>query len=128
MTDLHPSSAPPAEPGSSAPQPQNRQTKPHRGNLLRTLGIVGLISSLILWPVGLILSLIVVILAIIDLQEIRHGSMDPSGNGMTQTALICGVIGVVLGIIGMVLAQTVLKPIIDDYMRRNGLQNQGGFR
>jgi hypothetical protein len=36
-----------------------------------------------------------------DLREMTAGIMDPSGRGMTQAGKICGMIGVILAIVGM---------------------------
>ncbi len=79
---------PPAE-----PLPQTHQ-QPHRGTLILVLGILGLvccfICGIIAWVMGSG-----------DLKEMDAGTMDASGRGLTQAGKICGMIGVILWIIGL---------------------------
>jgi hypothetical protein len=66
--------------------------KPHRGGLILTLGILGLVLCHFLgipaWIMGSA-----------DLKEIRAGRMDPAGQGLTQAGKILGIIACVLMII-----------------------------
>jgi hypothetical protein len=39
-----------------------------------------------------------------DLNEIRSGRMDPSGEGTTQAGRICGMIATILAVLGIVIA------------------------
>ena len=68
----------------------------HRGGLILTLGIVGLvccgIAGIIAWVMGHS-----------DLREIKEGRMDPAGRGMTQAGMICGIISVIFSAIGLVV-------------------------
>jgi hypothetical protein len=68
--------------------------KPHRGVVVLVLGILGIvvcfICGIIAWAMGNN-----------DLREMAAGTMDPSGRGMTQAGKICGMIGVILAIVGM---------------------------
>ena len=78
---------PPAEPvGYPGPQVP---LKPHRGAVILTLGIVGLvicfICGIIAWVMGRE-----------DLRQMDMGQMDPSGRGLTQAGTICGMISVIL--------------------------------
>ncbi len=70
--------------------------KPHRGGLVLALGILGIvccfICGIIAWVFGSN-----------DLKEMAAGTMDPSGKGMTQAGKICGIISVVLQIVGLVI-------------------------
>ncbi|MCS7014857.1 MAG: hypothetical protein NZM42_01905 [Gemmatales bacterium] len=63
--------------------------EPHRGGLILTLAILGL---LICGP----LALAAWLMAVSDLQKIRHGTMDKSGYGLTQAGLVVGIIGTIL--------------------------------
>ena len=79
-----------AEPPAQAPQ------RPHRGVLILVLGILGLvccfICGIIAWVMGSG-----------DLREMDAGTMDSSGRGLTQAGKICGMVSVILQIIGFVL-------------------------
>lgn len=76
--------------------PTQLQLRPHRGGVILTLGIIGIvccfICGIIAWVMGKS-----------DLQEIDAGRMDPSGRGLTQAGKICGMVSVILWIIGLVL-------------------------
>lgn len=79
------------------PQPSMQQPlRPHRGGIILALGILGLvccfICGIIAWVMGNN-----------DLKEMAAGRMDPSGQGMTQAGRICGMISVILLIIGFVI-------------------------
>lgn len=67
---------------------------PHRGGLILTLSILGLVCcaplSLVAWLIGAN-----------DLSRIRHGTMDPSGYGTTQAGMIIGIVGTVLWILSL---------------------------
>ena len=69
---------------------------PHRGTLILVLGIIGIvccfICGIIAWVMGNN-----------DLKEIDAGRMDPTGRGLTQAGKICGMIGVILWIIGLAI-------------------------
>ena len=38
-----------------------------------------------------------------DMRKIGEGHMDPEGSGMTKAGLICGIIGTILALIGLVM-------------------------
>ena len=70
--------------------------KPHRGTLILVLGILGLVVcaplAIAAWVMGAG-----------DLKQIDAGTMDPSGRGTTQAGMICGIIGTILLIIGVIV-------------------------
>jgi len=68
--------------------------KPHRGVAILVLGILGIV-------VCFICGIIAWVMGNNDLREMAAGIMDPSGRGMTQAGKICGMIGVILAIVGM---------------------------
>lgn len=70
---------------------------PHRGSTILVLGILSLVFCVIL-------GIIAWVMGNHDLEEMRAGRMDPSGEGMTQAGRICGIISVVLNLVGIVLA------------------------
>jgi hypothetical protein len=97
-----------------------RDVLPHRGGVILTLGIISTAGSLICGVFGGFLGLGLGIPAVLmgrrDLQQIDAGTMDPDGHGLTKAGLICGIIGIVLGILLMlacgvylVFVMTVLR-------------------
>ena len=69
---------------------------PHRGVLILVLGILGIvccfICGIIAWVMGNN-----------DMREIDAGRMDPTGRGLTQAGKICGMVGVILSIVAIVM-------------------------
>jgi len=74
---------------------------PHRGTLILVLGILGIvccfICGIIAWVMGKN-----------DLREMDAGKMDPTGRGLTNAGKICGMVGVILAIVGLVIQLLVL--------------------
>jgi len=70
--------------------------KPHRGTMILVLGILGLVVcsplAIAAWVMGSG-----------DLKEMDAGTMDPAGRGNTQAGKICGIIGTILMIVGLVV-------------------------
>ena len=92
MTDVQQVPVVPVESQSPPQQP----LAPHRGGLILALGILGIvccfICGIIAWVMGNN-----------DLREIDAGRMDPSGRGLTQAGKICGMVSVILQIVGFVI-------------------------
>ncbi|MDT8300278.1 MAG: DUF4190 domain-containing protein [Sedimentisphaerales bacterium] len=69
---------------------------PHRGVLILVLGILGIvccfICGIVAWVMGNN-----------DMREIDAGRMDPTGRGLTQAGKICGMVGVILSIVAIVM-------------------------
>jgi predicted Zn finger-like uncharacterized protein len=76
--------------------------RPHRGGLILTLGILGLVLSCCPMA-GWILGGIALSMGNTDLQAMSRRQMDRSGQGMTQAGKICGLIAVILATISSVL-------------------------
>ena len=76
--------------------PPQQPLAPHRGGVILALGIIGIvccfICGIIAWVMGNS-----------DLREMAAGRMDRSGQGMTQAGKICGMIGVILWVITLVV-------------------------
>jgi hypothetical protein len=70
--------------------------KPHRGTLILVLGILSLVLCA---PLGIAAW----IMGNGDLKQIDAGTMDPSGRSTTNAGRICGMIGTILLIIGVVV-------------------------
>jgi hypothetical protein len=69
--------------------------RPHRGATIQTLGILGLVLFW-MFPVGLILCITAITMASSDLDLMRRGLMDRSGESATNTGKTCGIIGLCL--------------------------------
>jgi hypothetical protein len=70
---------------------------PHRGTTVLVLGILGLVLSCF------ILGIIAWVMGSGDLRAMREGRMDRAGEGTTRAGMICGIISVILSILGIVL-------------------------
>jgi len=70
--------------------------KPHRGTVILVLGILGL---LICGP----LAIAAWVMGSSDLKEMNAGTMDPAGRGNTQVGKVCGIIGTILMVVGLVI-------------------------
>ena len=91
------------EEGTQAPpeavqaQPVSGQPlNPHRGVLILILGILSIVCCFIL-------GIVAWVMGNNDLREMAAGRMDPSGRGLTQAGKICGIIGVAIQIVFIVL-------------------------
>lgn len=69
--------------------------KPHRGPVVLTLGILGLVFT---GACGFIIGIIAWVMGNADLKEMDRGAMDPAGRGLTQAGRICGMISTIIGI------------------------------
>lgn len=70
--------------------------RPHRGGTVLVLGILGLV-------VCCICGIIAWFMSNNDQREMSAGRMDSSGRNITQAGGLCGVVGVVLSIVGGIL-------------------------
>jgi len=77
--------------------------RPHRGAMVLTLGILGLVICTICGVVALIMGKN-------DLRDIDAGRMDPTGRGLTQAGWILGIIGTVF--LGIQLCMVLLYLVI----------------
>ena len=101
----HPRTAPGDElPGPAAGQSQ----RPHRGELILALGIVGLLlGSVLVCP---IISMMAWVMGSADLNEMRQGRMDERGHKLTRTGQILGAVYSAIWIVAMaVLLFVVLR-------------------
>lgn len=82
-------------PPPTAPGPvQNLQ--PHRGVLILVFGILGII-------ICVIFGIVAWVMGAGDLRAMAEGRMDPTGEGLTKAGKICGMISVVLTIVGIAI-------------------------
>ncbi|MEJ5296630.1 MAG: serine/threonine-protein kinase [Armatimonadota bacterium] len=87
-------------PDSTGARPPGVFVRPHRGETILILGILGLLCCV---P----LALAAWLMGSSDLNEINAGRMDRAGHDMTQAGMICGIIGTVLGGVWFFLALAV---------------------
>lgn len=82
---------------SSTPQPPTQQDsqnfQPHRGTMILIFGILGVSCC---FPFGIAAW----VMGHADMKLIDSGEMDPTGRGMTNGGKICGIISVILTVIG----------------------------
>lgn len=89
-----------------AVQPTAQQPlQPHRGAGILALGILGIlvcfICGIVAWVMGNN-----------DLREMNAGRMDPAGRGLTQAGRICGIISVILLILGLLIALLIMAFLV----------------
>jgi hypothetical protein len=97
-------SAPPPPPSSGQRTTARRSggfsslgKKPHRG-------VAVLVLAIMAWVVGcFVLSIVALIMASNDLEEIQAGTMDPEGESMTQAGRIVAIIHLVISAIGLLV-------------------------
>jgi hypothetical protein len=78
-------------------RPPRRFVAPHRGGLILTFGILGLVvpcASVIFGPIAWIMGNT-------DLGQIRAGTMDPAGEGLTQAGRVLGIVSTVMTLAGL---------------------------
>jgi hypothetical protein len=73
-----------------------RHLRPHNGTTILVLGILSLVICAILGPFAWVMGNN-------DLAAMRAGTMDPSGEGLTQAGRICGMISSILMIVQCVI-------------------------
>jgi hypothetical protein len=85
-----------ASPATPAVTTSGIRARPHRGGLILTLGILGLLCC---GPLGIVAW----VMGSSDLNEIRQGRMDPSGQSLTQAGMVIGIIATVVLILGVLV-------------------------
>jgi hypothetical protein len=102
---------------NDAPPTTHRTTsgglEPHRGTLILVLGILSIVVSLMCCvtipiPVGMALGIPAWIMGKNDSANITSGQMDPLGAGMTKGGMICGIVGTILSLLGVILIGAAL--------------------
>ena len=79
---------------TSAPAQQGGQDfQPHRGSMILTFGIIGVACC---FPFGIAAW----VMGHSDIKSIDSGVMDPSGRSMTNGGKICGIISVIITVLG----------------------------
>jgi hypothetical protein len=76
--------------------PRRSGGKPHRGGMILTFGIIGLLCC------G-IFAILAAVMGSNDLKEMKAGRMDRSGEGLTRVGQILGFVGIGLWVLGVIL-------------------------
>ncbi|MED5387517.1 MAG: hypothetical protein VX793_01595 [Pseudomonadota bacterium] len=84
------------------------RTRAHRGGLVLTLGLLGV---LLFAPIGIAAW----VLGNRDLAAMRQGSMDASGEGMTLAGKILGILATVMLILGIIVVIGTLIVLVSSY-------------
>jgi hypothetical protein len=87
-------------------RPVRHDFAPHRAGLVMALGLVALVGGFA-FCAPVIIGPIAWIMGSIDLRAMREGHMDPSGEGMTRSGQICGMIATIFLLLGTGLAALV---------------------
>ncbi len=72
--------------------------KPHRGGLILTLAILGLLCGCM--PLGIVAW----VMGAVDLGQIKRGQMDPDGQTLTQVGMILGIVATTIGVLGAIFS------------------------
>jgi hypothetical protein len=95
FADRQPGTNPYSAPAGFTPAAARRFSQPHRGGVILTLGIIGIVCCQLLAPVAWVMGQT-------DLRQIDSGVMDPEGRTMTQVGMVLGIIGTALLILSVV--------------------------
>ena len=74
--------------------------EPHRGGMILALGLVALVGGMLFCLLPTVLGPLAWMLGNWDLRAMHDGHMDPSGESMTRTGQVCGIVATVLLILG----------------------------
>ena len=85
-----------------------RDYDPHRGPLIKTLGLIGLVGGMVFLGVPLVVGPFAWVLGSRDLRAIEDGHMDPRGRKQTRLGWQCGIAASVLLILVLSFACFVL--------------------
>jgi len=77
--------------------PQHVAMEPHRASTILVLGILSIVICAVCGPIAWVM-------ANKDMIKMNSGLMDPSGLEQTKAGKICGIIGTVLLILGVIFA------------------------
>ncbi len=89
------------------PSPRRCDLVPHRGETVMWLGLAGLILTFVVPVVALVFAIPAWVMGNNDLAEMRVGRMERGGQSHTSMGRVCGMIAVILHLIGAVLASPI---------------------
>ena len=97
-----------SELNSPTPTQQGGQDfQPHRGSMILTFGIIGVACC---FPFGIAAW----VMGHSDIKSINSGVMDPSGRSMTNGGKICGIISVIITVLGCGINALSLLPALSE--------------
>ena len=101
-----------SELNSTTPTPTPTQQggqdfQPHRGSMILTFGIIGVACC---FPFGIAAW----VMGHSDIKSIDSGVMDPSGRSMTNGGKICGIISVIITVLGCGINALSLLPALSE--------------
>ena len=97
-----------SELNSPTPTQQGGQDfQPHRGSMILTFGIIGVACC---FPFGIAAW----VMGHSDIKSIDSGVMDPSGRSMTNGGKICGIISVIITVLGCGINALSLLPALSE--------------
>jgi ribosomal protein L40E len=92
-----------------------RDSEPHRGQTVITLGVISVVCGGIsmmgcpfLSVFGLGLGIPTWVMGQRDLKKMRSGVMDPRGEAQTRNGWVCGIVGTILSILGMLVLAFII--------------------
>jgi predicted Zn finger-like uncharacterized protein len=114
-------------PGEEAPDQARyirRDIEPHRGGTIVGLGIgsvvcaVGTCFCIGMPIIGIALGVAAIVMASGDLAKIKLGTMDPDGQAQTNAGFICGIVGCIFAILGLIGMAIYIAFIINMAMQQ----------
>ena len=101
------SPTPTPTPTPSPAQQGGQDFQPHRGSMILTFGIIGVACC---FPFGIAAW----VMGHSDIKSIDSGVMDPSGRSMTNGGKICGIISVIIAVLGCGINALSLLPALSE--------------
>jgi hypothetical protein len=102
--------------------PSVHRLAPHRGTAILVLGILSLVISC--GGIGWILGIIAWVMGNSDLREMDAGRMDPSGRGIAQAGKVCGMVSVIMALVGVAIWVLLVVLGVAGAVLGGGLPNQ----
>ena len=93
LSDFSELNSPSPSPSPTPTQQGGQDFQPHRGSMILTFGIIGVACC---FPFGIAAW----VMGHSDIKSIDSGVMDPSGRSMTNGGKICGIISVIITVLG----------------------------
>ena len=93
LSDFSELNSPTPTPTPTPAQQGGQDFQPHRGSMILTFGIIGVACC---FPFGIAAW----VMGHSDIKSIDSGVMDPSGRSMTNGGKICGIISVIITVLG----------------------------
>lgn len=104
----------PAQYGYGEPAYQGMTTDNGKATAAMICGILGIVLTVLFWPVGVVLDIVAIVLGVLASREIKRSGGMQRGAGKAKAGLICGVVGLVL----LVLLLGFLAANYDEIMRQ----------